>query len=233
MGFWWSHIFPVDLCFLINETKMGTKMIPNTRWARRVPGSLPGLQGAGEPIHIQPIPTCPKAQAFLVGLRMMNKAHSLVRNICSFVWKKRQAVSRCSIYIFSSDNWTLRMISACYEMCQNYNKISNLYHPPTYLIIFPESASLLSITGWKRQRKESSKGVHTRRDTDTTIRSETCFSPFNSPICRHNGMVGSVESIIKKGPWFKPCFCSLLAIRHAFQASVSLFVKWALMTRTS
>lgn len=35
------------------------------------------------------------------------------------------------------------MISACYEMRQNYQKISNLYHPPTYLIIFPESTALL------------------------------------------------------------------------------------------
>lgn len=86
------------------------------RWSLTPDGSrsLPGLWGRGQPIKIQPFPICPKAQASLVGLRMRNKAHSLVRNVCSFIWKKRQSLSRCSIYIFSSDNWTLRMIGACY-----------------------------------------------------------------------------------------------------------------------
>lgn len=160
VGFWWNHTSSS-----VYETEVETKMIPNTGWAQRNPEGWFGLWGSGESIKIQPFPT--KLRHLWWWLRVRNKAYSLVWNMCSFVWKKRQKiVNRCSIYIFSNNNWTLRMIRACYEMCQNHNKISNLYHLPTYLISFLELASLGSSTRLKKKTKprESWKGAHLWKD---------------------------------------------------------------------
>ena len=102
-------------------------------------------------------------------------------------------------------------------MCQNYNKISNLYPLPTYLIIFPESASLYSSTGWKRQRKESSEWAHPLRDTDTTIRSETpcVFHSSMPPLVNIKGWLG-VWSLYQEGPLIQALLMLLISYKTRF-----------------
>lgn len=162
-----------------------------------------------------------------------NKAHSLVRNMCSFVWKKRQAVSRCSIYIFPNDNWTLRMISACFELCQTIIKSS------TYIIcllIGSPSQNPLHIPVAQDEKDKEGKAQKELTPEGAQILGSALqylvFSFFSSTTWPHNMMAGSAESMMK-GSWFKPYFCSLLAATHSFQVLVSSFVKRGLMTHTS
>lgn len=128
--FWWSHPSPGDLCFLIYEPEVGTEMIPNTGWAQKGPGSLLGLWGRGEPIKTA-IPHLSQSSDFSSGDEGWGTKHMPGQEHVFFCLEGKPD-SRCSIYIFSNDNWMLRMISAFYEMCQNDNKISNLHHPPTH-----------------------------------------------------------------------------------------------------
>lgn len=190
VGFWWSHAFSVDLCFLISEAKMGTKMIPNTWWSQKTPGSLPGLQGRGQPIKIQPFPSVPRLGLLWWGWGWGTEHSPLLGTyVLSSVRKDRQWADVAFTFSqVTTEHWGWLVL----VRCQNYNKISNLYPLPTYLIIFPESASLCSSRGCKRQRKESSKGAHPLRDTDPTIWSETpcVFQSSMPPLVNTKGWLG-------------------------------------------